>query len=166
MMPLPPRPEEVRSVAVSLPEERAFQEVLNLIRASRERALATVNSALIDLYWKVGEFVAQKIHADGWGKGTVTALSASIQKGHPGLHGFSPQNLWRMRQFFEVYRDRPDLSTLLRELPWSANLHVLTKCKGSEEREFYLRMASGQRWSVRQIARKYQREILPWLSQP
>jgi YhcG PDDEXK nuclease domain/DUF1016 N-terminal domain len=47
-----------------------------------------------------------------------------------------------MRQFFDAYRDRPDLSTLLRELPWSANLHVLTKCKRSEEREFYLRMAA------------------------
>ena len=50
-----------------------------------------------------------------------------------------------MRQFFVAYRDRPDLSTLLRELPWSANLHVLTKCKRSEEREFYLRTATGQR---------------------
>jgi hypothetical protein len=41
MTPLPARPEEVRSVAVSLPEERAFQEVLDLIRASRERVLAS-----------------------------------------------------------------------------------------------------------------------------
>jgi predicted nuclease of restriction endonuclease-like (RecB) superfamily len=36
--------------------------------------------------------------------------------------------------------------------PWSANLHVLTKCKRSEEREFYLRMATAQRWSVREVA--------------
>jgi predicted nuclease of restriction endonuclease-like (RecB) superfamily len=154
MTPLPSRPERVRSAAVSLAEERAFQEVLDLIRASGGRALVAVNSALIDLYWKVGELVDRKIHTDGWGKGTVAELSAYIQKRRPGLQGFSPQNLWRMRQFFEAYRDRPDLSTLLRELPWSANLHVLTKCKRSEEREFYLRMAAGQRWSVREIARQ------------
>jgi len=30
-----------------------------------------------------------------------------------------------MRQFFEAYRDRPELSTLLRELPWSSNLHIM-----------------------------------------
>lgn len=29
-----------------------------------------------------------------------------------------------MRQFYEVYRDAPDLSTLVRELPWSTNLHM------------------------------------------
>jgi len=110
--------------------------------------------ALIELYWKVGELVVRKIQSNGWGKSTVAALSAYIQKRQPGLQGFSPQNLWRMRQFFEAYRNRPDLSTLLRELPWSANLHVLTKCKRAEEREFYLRMATGQRWSVREVARQ------------
>ena len=120
--------ERVRSAAVSLAEERAFQEVPDLIRASGGRALVAVNSALIDLYWKVGDLVDRKIHTDGWGKGTVAELSAYIQKRRPGLQGFSNQNLWRMRQFFEAYRDPPDLSTLLRELPWSANLHVLTKC--------------------------------------
>ena len=154
MTPLPSRPERARSAAVSLSEERAFQEVLDLIRASGERAQVAVNSALIDLYWKVGDLVDRKIHTDGWGKGTVAALSTYIQKRRPGLQGFSPQNLWRMRQFFVAYRNRPDLSTLLRELPWSANLHVLPKCKRSEEREFYLRTATGQRWSVREIARQ------------
>jgi DUF1016 N-terminal domain len=39
-------------------------------------------------------------------------------------------------------------------LPWSANLHVLTKCKSPEEREFYLRTALAQRWPVREVARR------------
>ena len=138
-------PDKAHSAAVSPAEEQVFAQVVDLIRASRERALTAVNSALIDLYWKVGELVARKIDTDGWGKGTVAALSTYIQKRHPGLQGFSPQNVWRMRQFFDAYRDRPDISTLLRELPWSANLHVLTKCKSPEERECYLRTAIAQR---------------------
>jgi hypothetical protein len=55
--------------------ETLFSKV-NLIRASRDRTLVAVNSAIIDLYWKVDELVARKIHTDGWGKGTVAALSA------------------------------------------------------------------------------------------
>ena len=129
-------PDKAYSAGVSPAEEQVFAQVVDLIRASRERTLTVVNSALIDLYWKVGELVARKIDTDGWGKGTVAALSTYIQKRHPGLQGFSPQNVWRMRQFFDAYRDQPDLSTLLRELPWSANLHVLTKCKSPEERKF------------------------------
>jgi hypothetical protein len=116
MTPLPSRPEGLRSAGISLPEEQAFQEVLDLVRASRGRVLMAVNSALIELYWKVGELVVRKIQSNGWGKSTVAALSAYIQKRQPGLQGFSPQNLWRVRQFFEAYRNRPDLSTLLREV--------------------------------------------------
>jgi len=81
-----------------------------------------VNTQLIDLYWKVGGYISRKIKADGWGKGTVKELSIYIQRRQPGIRGFSPQNLWRMRQFFDTYSGHPKLSTLLRELPWSANL--------------------------------------------
>ncbi len=125
-----------------------------MIHDARGRALAAVNSALIDLYWKVGESISRRIDTDGWGKGTVTALAAYIQARHPGTKGFSPQNLWRMRQFFEAYRDQPELSTLLRELPWSSNLQILAKSKRPEEREFYLRLAAQQGWSVRELARQ------------
>lgn len=59
-----------------------------------------------------------------------------------------------MRQFFESYRDQPILSSLMRELPWTSNLHILNKSKRPEEREFYLRMAVQQRWSTREVARQ------------
>jgi predicted nuclease of restriction endonuclease-like (RecB) superfamily len=59
-----------------------------------------------------------------------------------------------MRQFFETYQDYPKLSTLLRELPWSSNLHIISKTKRPEEREFYLRMATQHRWPVREVARQ------------
>jgi predicted nuclease of restriction endonuclease-like (RecB) superfamily len=70
-----------------------------------------------------------------------------------------------MRQFFEAYRDQPILSSLLRELPWSSNLHILSRAKRPEEREFYLRMASRNHWQVREVARQmnaglFERSIL------
>jgi hypothetical protein len=52
-------------------------------------------------------------------------LATYIAQREPGIRGFSPQNLWRMRQVFEAYRHREKLSALLRELPWSSNLHIL-----------------------------------------
>jgi hypothetical protein len=58
-------------------------------------------------------------------KGTVVQLAAYIAQPEPGIRGFSPQNIWRMRQFFEAYRYEPKLSTLSRELLWSSNLHIL-----------------------------------------
>lgn len=138
----------------SISNEQAFSEVVEMIRSARQQALIAVNTVLIDLYWQLGENISHRIVIDGWGKGTVGALSSYIQIQNPGLRGFSPQNLWRMRQFYETYRDYPELSTMLRELPWSSNLHILSKAKMAEEREFYLRMATQHRWSVREVARQ------------
>ena len=49
-----------------------------------------------------------------------------------------------MRQFVEAWRDRPKLSALLRELPWTQHLVVLGQSKRPEEQEFYLRRCIGQ----------------------
>lgn len=95
--------------------EAAFSEVLALIATARQRTVKAVNTCLIDLYWKIGEYISQRIAKDGWGKGTVTALAIFISRHHFGQRGFSPQNLWRMRQFFEAYQEMPELSTALRE---------------------------------------------------
>jgi hypothetical protein len=77
----------------------------------------------------------------------------SFAQREPGLRGFSPQNLWRMRQFFQAYQGEAKLSPLVRVLPWSLHLHILSRSKRSEEREFYLRMATQNRWPVREVAR-------------
>jgi len=97
------------------PVERAFDEIVELIRASRQQAARAVNTEMIDLYWCIGDYLHRKIEADGWAKGTVVQLAAYIAQREPGRRGFSPQNLWRMRQFFLAYRDVPTLSSLLRE---------------------------------------------------
>lgn len=145
--------------ADATPTEANFDAVVTLIRAARQQALRVVNTAVIDLYWAIGQHLHRRIEADGWAKGTVVQLAAYIAQREPGLRGFSAQNLWRMRQFYEAYpaqaaTQNEELSTLLRELPWSAHLHILSRSKRAEEREFYLRVAAQQRWPVREVARQ------------
>ncbi|MCK4619452.1 MAG: hypothetical protein KAT52_05870, partial [Desulfobacterales bacterium] len=38
-----------------------------------------------------------------------------MRKTDPDSRGFSAQNLWRMKQFYETYREREKLSPVLRE---------------------------------------------------
>lgn len=150
-----------------------FDAVLELIDAARTRAVAAVNTTLIELYWSIGEFIAGRIEADGWGKGTVRALAEYVRLQQPDSRGFSAQNLWRMRQFFDTYRDQPKLSALLRELNWTNNLLILGKCRRIEEREFYLKLVIEQKWSSRELERQlnsalFERVVLapPKLSPP
>jgi predicted nuclease of restriction endonuclease-like (RecB) superfamily len=153
-----PKKDSPRSLAKSptalSPPQTGFDEVLHLIDASRTRAVAAVNTALIDLYWQIGEHISQRIAADGWGQGTVAQLADYIHHRQPNSRGFSASNLWRMMQFVETYRHQRKLATLLRELSWSHNLAIMSRCKRDEEREFYLRLAARERWSFRELQRQ------------
>ena len=131
-----------------------FDEVVALIEAARTRAVAAVNKELIDLYWNIGATISRRIADDGWGKGTVQALADYIQTRHPRVSGYSARNLWRMVQFYDTYQNQPKLSPLVRELSWTHNLLILSRCKRAEEREFYLRLSLRERWGKRELDRQ------------
>ncbi len=99
---IPRRPAASALAAPS--EEQAFAEVLEMIQAARGRALAAVNTELIDLYWQVGEYISRKLETATWGEGVVDALARYLQRHYPNLRGFTRPNLFRMRQFFEAYK--------------------------------------------------------------
>ena len=84
----------------------------------------------------------QRIEADGWAKESVEQLAAYIAQREPGRRGLSAQNLWHMQHVFQAYPPGSKLSTLLREIPWSSHLHILSRTKREKEREFYLRVPS------------------------
>lgn len=142
-----------RAASLGVPAA-GFDRVLALIQAARVQTAAAVNTALIDLYWSIGEFISRQVAQEGWGQGTVTALAEYIRRRLPNARGYSARNLWRMMQFFEIYKDNPKLSPLLRELSWSHNLAIMARSKRDEEREFYLKMAVRERWSFRQLERQ------------
>lgn len=59
-----------------------------------------------------------------------------------------------MKQFYETYKDFPKLSTLLREISWSHNLAIFSRCKTAEEREFYLKLSKQESYSFRELERQ------------
>jgi predicted nuclease of restriction endonuclease-like (RecB) superfamily len=143
------------ALAVPQPDPDGFTEIVALIATSQQNAYRAVNTALIDLYWQVGERISRKIEAAEWGTGTVENLARFIAHTHPGLRGFSRPNLFRMKQFYEAYRNEAIVSALLRQLPWTHHLIILGQSKRPEEREFYVRMAAKERWSSRQLERQF-----------
>ena len=107
--------------------EKQFADILHLITNAKRRAILAINSELINLYWEIGKYISVRISNAEWGKGVVKNLSEFIQKQEPGINGFSVQNIWRMKQFYETYVENEKLSTLLRELTWTNNLFILSK---------------------------------------
>lgn len=132
----------------------AFDEIVELIKRSRQNALRAVNTSLIELYWQVGAYISNKLATAAWGEGVVDQLAAHLARTQPGLRGFTRPNLFRMRQFFEAYSDEEKVSPLVRQLPWTHNLIILSQCKRSDEREFYIRLTIRERWSKRELERQ------------
>jgi predicted nuclease of restriction endonuclease-like (RecB) superfamily len=145
--------------------QKQFVEIAELIQDARSRALSVVNRELIELYWEIGKYISQKVEDDSWGKSIVQSLSDFLKEEYPDLKGFSAQNMWRMKQFFECYKDCEKLSAVLREISWTNNLMILSKTKTVEEREFYIRLCIKERYSSRELERQidsgyYERYLL------
>jgi hypothetical protein len=92
------------------------------------------------MYWEVGEYISRKITENGWGENTIIEFSRFVQTQYPDIKGFSPSNLWRMKQFFEIYKDDPKLAPLVREITWSNNILIMAGAKTGEAREFYIKL--------------------------
>jgi hypothetical protein len=105
-------------------QNTGFDEVIHLIDAARQKAYQAVNTSLIELYWQVGAYISHKMASAEWGDGVVKDLAVYLAQTQPNLKGFTQRNLFRMRQFYETYRDNTIVSALLTQLPWTHNLNI------------------------------------------
>ena len=124
-----------------------------------------MNKELIDIYWNVGQYISNQLETAKWGESVVKELANYIAQNEPDLKGFSDKNLWRMKQFYDAYKDNTKLSTVLREISWTNNMTILGRSKTMEEREFYLRLSIQEKYSSRELERQisssvYERTML------
>ena len=63
------------------------------------------------------------------------------------MRGFSVSNLWRMRNFYLIYKDNTKLAPMVREISWAKNIRIFEKCKDNIEKEFYIRMTKKYGWT-------------------
>ena len=123
-----------------------------------------MNTEIISLYWEIGHSIADK-QAAGWGKSIVEQLAKDIQVEFPGIKGFGTSNLWYMAQFYSEYQSDENLQPLVGEISWAKHLAIMTKCKDSQERQFYILATKKFGWTknvlIHQIERKaYEKYLL------
>lgn len=109
----------VASAKALPPLEASFAAVVGLIEQARLRAYQSMNTDVVGLCWRFGEYISGKLATAEWGEGVVDKLAQHLARVMPGRRGFSVQNLWRMRQLFDTYRGDKKLSPLVRDLPAS-----------------------------------------------
>jgi predicted nuclease of restriction endonuclease-like (RecB) superfamily len=118
-------------------------------RISRERfkAILSANSALVLMYWDIGQSILERQHDEGWGAKVIDRLSHDLKTAFPDMSGFSPRNLKYMRKFAESWSDRTIVQEALAQIIWYHNLALLEKCKDTEVRLCYARKTIENGWS-------------------
>ncbi|NIE82637.1 MULTISPECIES: PDDEXK nuclease domain-containing protein [unclassified Burkholderia] len=126
-------------------------DIRALIEASRQRAVLAVNAELTLLFWRVG----RRIHMDvlagqraGYGEEILPSLAIQLVRGYG--RSFADKNLRRMVQFAATFPDETIVVSLSRQLSWS-HIVALIPLKDPRQRDYYVQMASTERWSVRTL---------------
>ena len=131
--------DQINNELVSGGEYSLFRDdILKRIRSAQYEALRAVNKELITLYWEIGRQITERQKTLGWGKSVVENLSRDIQEAFPGIQGFGLSNLRDMARFYAEYQHDEILQPLVGEISWTKHILILTKCKDTQERRFYI----------------------------
>ena len=138
----------------SIVRKSQFSEILDIIESSRSRALKAVNSELIQLYWKIGEYLSSLCADSSHGDKVIDDVSAYITEMNPSIKGFNRSGLYRMKKFYETYKDDESVSSLLTQISWTNHLLIMSGSKSTEERRFYLSLCAKEHYSKRELERQ------------
>ena len=112
-----------------------FNEIINMIEARRNNAYKKVNEELISLYWDFGKYISEKVNDSNWGDKIVDKLVDFMQREYPTMKGFNRRGIYRMKQFYETYKDYSNVSPLVTQISWTNNLIILSSTNTIEEKE-------------------------------
>ena len=156
-----------------------FGDVSIIIDAARRSAVRSVNAVMTAAYWMIGQHIVE-FEQSGEERaeyGTALVERLTIDLTERFGRGFSRQNIWQMRLFYQLYPPEQILQTVSGEsessenlqtvsvessltsiasrfpLPWSAYVRLLS-VKNINAREFYEIEALRGGWSIRQLDRQ------------
>ena len=136
-----------------------FQAVKKHIAGERLKALSTANSALILLYWDLGQLILAKQDAEQWGSKVIDRLSHDLKEAFPEMSGFSPRNLKYMRKFADAWPDRAIVQQAAAQIPWGSAMLILDKGKTLKERTFYSVKTLENGWSRNVLSMQIENQL-------
>lgn len=136
------------------PYNDKFQKVVNIIETARENAYKKVNEELILMYRDIGKFISEQSANAAYGDAFVQQLAGFFEKNYPDLKGFNRRGLYRMKQFYELYKDEEKVSPLVTQLSWTNHLKIMSACKTMDERIFYMNMCIKDHLTKRELERQ------------
>ncbi len=127
-----------------------------LISATRQAVAQGFNSALVLLYWQIGQRIRTDILKEKraeYGEQIVHAVSAKLSEEFG--RGFTTRNLFNMVRFAEAFPDKQIVHALSAQLRWT-HLRRIIYLDDPLKRDFYAEMCRLERWNTRTLHQKIQ----------
>ena len=142
-----------------------FSNIISIIEAAKQRAMKAVNAELINMYWEVGKYLSSLVEDSSFGDKVIDEVAAYIAENNPTIKGFNRRGLYRMKQFYETYKDDEIVTPLVTQISWTNHLLIMSGSKSAEERRFYIELCIKNNYSKRELERQidsayYQRYML------
>lgn len=102
----------------------------------------------MELYCEIGKAVCA--HSE---KGAAVAAAEFIKEQYPDMTGFSPRNVRRMRDFWQLYSGMPELLGEALHLNWTQNVVIMEAELTAVERRWYIRQATARNLSKAELLR-------------
>jgi predicted nuclease of restriction endonuclease-like (RecB) superfamily len=126
---------------------QTLAEIKERIKRERLRAVMAANTAMVLLYWDVGQIIRERQKKEGWGAGVIDRLAADLRESFPEMKGFSPRNLKYMRAFASAWPDRAIVQRVIAQLPWRQNIALIERLKDENTRLWYAEQTIRNGWS-------------------
>lgn len=134
--------------------EAYVAEIKTILAQARQNAYQAVNTVMVEAYWLIGKRIVQEEqqgkeraeYGESLLKNLSIALSAEFGK------GFSYANLRNFRQFYLTYPDAEICYALRSKLTWTHH-RMIMRVENAAAREYYIKEATAQNWSSRQLER-------------
>lgn len=129
-----------------------YDQIRQVLFDAQRSVSHAVNTAMVHAYFEVGRLIVEdEQHGEAraeYGKETLMDLSKrlTLEFGK----GFSRQNLQNMKQFYISFQN---CQTLSGKLSWS-HYTLVMRLDNEQARNFYLKEAESENWSVRELDRQ------------
>ena len=87
----------------------------------------------MELYCEIGKAICARTE-----KGAAVAAASYLSEQCPDMAGFSPRNVRRMRDFYRLYSDMPELLAKVLRLNWTQNVVIMETELPAEARAWYI----------------------------
>ena len=130
-------------------------ETMNIRKAvDYSTMFATLESVMkadlpqMELYCEIGKAVCAHLE-----KGAAVAAAEFIKEQYSDMTGFSPRNVRRMRDSWQLYSGTPELLGEALHLNWTQNVVIMEAELPAEERRWYIRQATARNLSKAELLR-------------